>query len=204
MKALARILALLACAIQARAQGTLQFNATLTGTSEVPPNTDSTVGSGKFSLTGNVLSFYVSIPAVTFITTGGSISGPAMEGSNAPALFDLGGFAFHPGSGFGDPPSYYSESPASGPFGAGPFTLTDTQVSDLENGLWYVNITSAQQPAGQLRGKILQVPEPSVLGLLSVGAAACIALASKRCRRLPAKGRTLFGGRAFSWIGGLF
>ena len=41
-------LALLACALWAQAQGTLQFHATLTGLQVVPPNSDPTIARGDF------------------------------------------------------------------------------------------------------------------------------------------------------------
>jgi len=43
-------------------------------------------------------------------------------------------------------------------------------LSQLESGLWYVNVTSAGHLDGQVRGQILPVPEPSVLALLGSGA----------------------------------
>ena len=168
MKKIIFALALIACTTDARAQGTLNFSATLTGGNEVPPNSDPTIGTATLLLNGNILNFTVYVPAVTFITTGGTINGPAFPGNTAAAIFDLGGFYFHSGSGFGDPPFYASGSPAVGPFGAGPFTLTDNQINELENGLWYMNIFSYGYPNGQLRGQIAAVPEPSILLLFTL------------------------------------
>jgi hypothetical protein len=157
-------IALLACALQAQAQHTFQFNATLTGGNEVPPNSDPTVCTGIFWLTGNSLSFVVNVPAVTFISLSAYIQGPAFPGSDAPVLFDLGGSIFHGGNDFGSDPYYAYFSPAWGPFGAGPFTLTEAQINELEGGLWYLNITSYIQPCGQLRGQILEVREATLSG----------------------------------------
>jgi|SRR6266481_3119985 len=170
MKALLLILALPACALQAQAQGTILFQATLTGSAEVPPNTDPTIGTGRFSLDGNLLSFRVDVPAVTFNSVSGFIQGPALPGATGPVIFDLGGPTFKDGSDFGIPPEYIFFSPAAPPFGAGPFTLTEAQSTQLESGLWYVDITSETMPGGQLRGQILPVPEPSSLALLVAGA----------------------------------
>ncbi len=162
---LAATMAVLALVASAYAQ--LQFCATLSGTNEVPPNSDPTVCTGTFSLVGSNLNFYVDVPAVTFIAQNAYIQGPAGAGTNAPIIFDLGGPVFQGGSPqFGIPPSYVFFSPYTPPFGAGPFPLTDAQISDLEGGLWYVNVTSAQQPDGQLRGQIFQVPEPGTFALL--------------------------------------
>lgn len=142
MKAKLLTLALLACVLGAQAQSTLQFHATLTGAQVVPPNSDSTIGRGDFWLTDNMLSFQVDVPLITFITTGATIKGPALPGDESPLIFDLGGAFVTPGSSQGDPPGYRFESPFDGTFGAGPFTLTSDQISQLQAGLWYVETTS--------------------------------------------------------------
>jgi hypothetical protein len=160
---------LLACALWAQAQGTLQFHATLTGSQVVPPNSDPTIGRGDFWLTDGVLNFLLDIPAVTFSTMSGAIHGPALPGSLAPVIFDLGGPVVIPGSTLGEPPAYRFFSPFDGTFGAGPFTLTSEQINQLNAGLWYVEITSFTMPEGQLRGQILLVPEPSTWALLVLG-----------------------------------
>src|SRR6266446_2254881 len=155
----------------ARAQGTIQFNATLTATNEVPPNSDPTVATGTFSLTGVSLSFNVMVPAVTFLSMSAYIQGPAAPGVNAPIIFDLGGPAFIGGSPqFGIPPYYAFFSPFDGTFGAGPFSLTTDQINQLESGLWYVNVTSSSFPNGILRGQIFESPEPSAWALFGLGA----------------------------------
>lgn len=161
-------LALLICTLCA-AQEALQFHVNLTGTEVVPPNTDPSVVRGDFWLTGDTLSFRVDVPLITFITTGATINGSALPGENAAVLFDLGGAGFHPGSSQGDPPGYIFFSPFDGTFGAGPFRLTGEQINQLQDGLWYVNVTSSTMPLGQLRGQILPVPEPSTWELLGTG-----------------------------------
>jgi hypothetical protein len=156
VKRILPLVCLIACALAAQAQVTFQFGATLTATNEVPPNDDPTVGTGTFLLTGNTLGFLVRVPAVTFITSAGYIQGPALLGSNAPMLFDLGAPIPQGGAPeFGIPPSFVFGSAAGPPFSPGLLTLTDQQISDLENGLWYVNVTSDQMTNGQVRGQIL-------------------------------------------------
>lgn len=166
MRRILTIIALCVCALNAQAQGTFQFYATLTGANEIPPNNDPTVTTGSFSLMGNSLSFTVNVPLITFIAQSAYIQGPALPGSNSPVIFDLGGPVFHSGS-QGDPPYAAFFSPYTPPFGAGPFDLTDSQVSELMGGLWYVNVTSSAFPNGQIRGQISPVPEPTA-GILSV------------------------------------
>ena len=180
MKSHLRILALLACALRAQAQGTIRFQAVLTGSSEVPPNSDPTTATGTFSLDGSLLSFRVDVPAVTFISVSGYIQGPALPGANGAVIFNLGAPVFHSGNSLGSPPFYSFGSPATPPFGAGPFQLTDAQIGQLEVGWWYENITSAAEPGGQLRGQILPVPEPSSFALLVAGAGLAILIRRRK------------------------
>jgi ankyrin repeat protein len=165
-KILYLILAMIACPVWAQAQGTFQFTATLTGANEIPPNSDPTVFTGLFSLTGNSLSFLLNVPAWTFNSVSASINGPALLGGAGPIIFDLGGPFLVGGSSLGSPPYYSFFSPFNGLLGAGPFTLSNPQINDLESGHWYVNVTSETMPAGQLRGQITPVPEPSIWALL--------------------------------------
>ena len=155
MKRNALTLSLVACALWAQAQGAFQFTATLTGAKEVPPNGDPTVATGMFTLDGNLLNFKVDVPSITFIPNNAYMQGPAPLGANGPIIFDLGGPTITPGNEFGTPPVYHFFSPFGGVFGAGPFALSDTQISDLQNGLWYVNVTTDALPNGQLRGQII-------------------------------------------------
>ena len=172
----------LASLASAHAQGTIQFNAILTGANEVPPKSDLTIGTATFTLEGNSLSYFVYVPALTFLTSGGTLNGLALPGANGPVIFDLAAFIPHSGSSFGDPPFYSSGSSLPPPFGAGPFTLSDEQIGQLESGRWYVNIASGPQLDGQLRGQILPVPEPSTVALLGLGAAGLAFLGRKRYR----------------------
>ncbi len=75
----------------AHAQGTLQFTVTLNGASQVPPNDSSVLGTGSFSLNPGDMFYYgvaFSVPAAEL--TDVTINGPALAGSTAPVLFDLG------------------------------------------------------------------------------------------------------------------
>jgi len=149
----------LRCRTSAGAGGTIQFRAILTGSAEVPLNSDPTIATGTFWLDGNLLNFLVDVPAVTFIAQNAYIQGPALPGANGPIIFDLAGPNFRPGNDFGIPPGYRFFSPEVLPgLGAGPFPLMEAQINELQSGLWYVNVTSAQLPNGQLRGQILALP----------------------------------------------
>jgi len=111
------------------------------------------------------------VSAVNFTSVSGYIQGPALPGANGPIIFDLGAPRFLPGDSQGiNPPVYRFFSPEVLPgLGAGPFPLTGAQISELEGGFWYVNVTSSMLPNGQLRGQILPVPEPSTQALFGLG-----------------------------------
>jgi hypothetical protein len=47
--------------------------------------------------------------------------------------------------------------------------LTDQQEADLLNELWYVNLHTVAFPAGEIRGQVTIVPEPSTSLLLALG-----------------------------------
>lgn len=160
------VVALASCSIGAQAQDALPFAATLTATNEVPPNNDPTVAVGGFTLAGNLLSFRLWVPAWSFTSAGAYIQGPASPGANGPIIFDLGGPTFVGGDSFGSPPYWRFFSPFDGVFGAGPFTLTDLQIQQLQSGLWYANVTSYSLTNGQIRGQILLQPQATLSGLV--------------------------------------
>jgi hypothetical protein len=59
-------------------------------------------------------------------------------------------------------------------------TLTAAQVTDLNNGKYYINIHTANNGGGELRGFIVPVPEPSVAALLVTGAVGMLARRRRR------------------------
>ena len=82
------------------------------------------------------------------IPAGGGVYGPAAEGSNGPTFFEFAGFYYSPpldgtGGGYGV---------------LGGLSLSVEQADQVKQGLWYVNITSAGYPGGELRGQIQPVP----------------------------------------------
>jgi hypothetical protein len=159
--ALTLLMAGLPCAF---AQGTLQFTANLNGQNEVPPNDSPYHAFGTFSLVGGVLTYDIGTSFSTmneiFYPTNAGIFGPAAAGQNGPLIFDLGDFqpVINPPPGSLGGFSY-----------SGTFSLTSQQISDLQDGLWYVNLLTSDYPAGAVRGQILLVPEPSAWALMIVG-----------------------------------
>ena len=135
------------------------FLTTLTGAEEVPPNRSRAIGFGTFRLndTSTALSFGVEYSGLV----GGSVSGAhfhqAPSGVNGPIVRGLD----TTGAGF------------SGAF-RGVWSATDAQpltpplVSALTSGDIYFNIhTTPGFPAGEIRGQLAAVPEPSTGWLLT-------------------------------------
>lgn len=54
-------------------------------------------------------------------------------------------------------------------------TLTAAQEVDLMNGKFYINIHTANNGGGELRGFLVPVPEPTTAGLVALGVAGLIA-----------------------------
>jgi hypothetical protein len=115
------------------------FKADLKGSSEVPPNT--TAGTGSVTATYDsatkTLTWNGTFSGLTGPATAAHLHGPAGPGKNA-------GVAI-----------WISEKgkPFTSPF-KGSAKLTDAQASDLMNGQWYVNIHTAANPGGELRGQL--------------------------------------------------
>ena len=118
----------------------------LSGTNEIPANTSLCLGSGTFTLNGNILDYDVGLPFPNLAPTAGGIYGPAGAGTNGDVIFAWTNYVIQPGS------------PSSGFKGAwqyqGSYTLSAEQVDQFKAGLWYVNIYSADFPDGELRGQI--------------------------------------------------
>jgi hypothetical protein len=117
------------------------FKADLKGSSEVPPNT--TTGTGAVTATFDpatkMLTWTGTYSGLTGDATVAHFHGPAEAGKNA-------GVAI---------PILKKGDPFPSPF-SGSATLTDAQASDLTSGLWYVNIHTAANPGGELRGQLMK------------------------------------------------
>jgi hypothetical protein len=136
----------------------INFNATMTGSQEVPPTNSPGTGSSTVLLddVADTITVNTSFSGLTSPATVGHIHGPAPPGLNAPVLFPFTGVP----------------SATSGTVPNQMFTLTTTQVGQLEAGLFYVNIHRPNFPDEEIRGQLLsaaRVPEPASLGLLGLG-----------------------------------
>jgi len=96
----------------------------------------SSAGSGlaKLDLDGNVLKWTVTYSGTTGPVTAGHFHGPAPAGANAGVVVPFSGSMASPI--------------------VGQATLTPTQLDQLKQGLWYVNLHTAAHPGGELRGQV--------------------------------------------------
>ncbi len=122
------------------------YKTTLNAANEV--QTPAVVSTGTGSVTA-VLDLNTNIMTVTGTYTGlsGAVSapgahihGPAAATANAPILFNL----------------TYTEGTTAG---SGTITgtttaLTPAQITDVNNGLWYVNLHTVKYPNGEIRGQL--------------------------------------------------
>ena len=150
------IATLCALAINGFGQGTLEFRVDLDGAHAVPPNSSPRTALGLFHLE----------PGGIFT---GSVYIGYIEGIDSVALFrsssvtELGTPLFTlPLTGI---------APPDGVIYGGGRVLSESESSDLQSGLWWVNIVGPGFPNGEMRGQVQIVPEPSALALVVVGGA---------------------------------
>ena len=115
---------------------TQSFRATLSSAAEVPANASAGTGNleATFDKGASVLRWKLTYSGLTGPATMAHFHGPAMPGANAGVVVPL--------------PS--AASPAEGQA-----TLTPAQAADLVGGRWYINVHTAQNPAGEIRGQVL-------------------------------------------------
>jgi hypothetical protein len=115
----------------------VNFKADLKGASEVPPN--NSAGSGQVTATYDTstkkLSWKGSYSGLSGPATAAHFHGPAQSGKNAGVAVPI--------------------SPNTSPF-QGSATLTDAQAADLMGGQWYVNVHTAANKAGEIRGQLMK------------------------------------------------
>lgn len=116
----------------------VEFQATLNGTSEVPPN--NSVSSGRATLRYDTLAKKFDIQ----VTFNGVTPTGAHIHEGAPGV--AGGVIF----GF--------PNPVTSPINYSSPVLTDAQEAALFGGMYYVNIHSSAYPDGEIRGQLVRVP----------------------------------------------
>jgi CHRD domain len=113
------------------------FKATMDGSSEAPPTASTGTGTGTATLdtVSRKLTWDVTYSGLTGPAMAAHIHGPADPGKNAGVVVPLAGS---------------SKSPITGSK-----VLTPAEVSDLEAGKYYVNIHTAANKGGEIRGQLL-------------------------------------------------
>jgi hypothetical protein len=116
----------------------INFKADLSSASEVPPVTSTGKGTATASLdtTTKTLTWTVTYSGLSGPATAGHIHGPAAPGANAGVLVPFTGDLASPIKGSA--------------------TLTDAQISDLEAGRTYINLHTADNKGGEIRGQLVR------------------------------------------------
>ena len=112
------------------------FKVTLDGKAEVPPTTSTATGSAdvNYDAATKKLTWTVTYSGLTGPATAAHFHGPAEAGKNA---------------GVKVPIANATSSPAEGSA-----TLTDEQAADLLAGKYYINVHTAANPGGEIRGQV--------------------------------------------------
>jgi hypothetical protein len=115
-----------------------KYKVTMDGKSEVPPNSSAGTGTADidYDPATKKLSWRVTYSGLTGPATAAHFHGPAEAGKN-------GGVAV--------PIPNIASSPAEGSA-----TLTDAQAADLLAGKYYVNVHTAANPGGEIRGQVVK------------------------------------------------
>lgn len=120
------------------------FRAVLSSANEVPPNASTGSGVGIVQLAADELSAKVTLnfTGLTGPPAAGHIHGPAAFGSNAAVIFPFSGL---PNATFGSLNNFTINPSAA-------------QVQDLKNGLDYMNLHTATNAGGEIRGQLFYNP----------------------------------------------
>ena len=113
-----------------------KLKATLDGASEVPPNTSAGKGTADidYDAATKKLTWKLTYSGLSGPATAAHFHGPAEAGKNGGVAVAI------PGA---------TSSPAEGSA-----TLTDAQAADLVAGKYYVNVHTAANPGGEIRGQV--------------------------------------------------
>ena len=134
---LAGALLLSACVSSSKVAVTHSMMTRLSGFSEVPPVSGAATGSAEtsYNVDTRVLQWSVTYASLSGPATGGHFHGPAMPGVNAPVALAFSGSLASPITGNA--------------------VLTPAQSADLLAGRWYVNLHTAANPGGEIRGQVV-------------------------------------------------
>ena len=121
------------------ADATMKYKATLSSGEEVPPNASTGKGNAELTLNSATkeLSWNISFEGLSGDAVAAHIHGPADKGANAGVVVNFG----------------TAGQPVKSPL-TGKATLTDAQIADLNAGKYYVNIHTAANTGGEIRGQV--------------------------------------------------
>ena len=113
-----------------------KFKATLDGATEVPPKTTAGKGTADidYDAATKKLTWKLTYSDLTGPATAAHFHGPAAPGANAGVVVAIPNATTRPTEGSA--------------------TLTDAQAADLEAGKYYVNVHTAANPGGEIRGQV--------------------------------------------------
>jgi hypothetical protein len=116
----------------------ISFSATMNAASEVPPKTSAGTGDmlGTLDTATKNFTYTVTFQGLTGPATMAHFHGPAKAGANAGVVVPLGNNPTNPIH--------------------GSKVLTDVQIKQLEAGMWYVNVHTAANPGGEIRGQVME------------------------------------------------
>jgi hypothetical protein len=115
----------------------LNLGATLSGAAEVPPNTSAGMGQlqAEFDKATKTLRYTLRYSGLSGPVKAAHFHGPAEAGKNAGVALGI---------------NNAGESPVQGSA-----VLTADQAADLLAGKWYVNVHTAANPGGEVRGQVI-------------------------------------------------
>ena len=115
-----------------------KMKATLDGKTEVPPNASAGTGTADidYDPASKKLSWKVTYSGLSGPATAAHFHGPAAAGANAGVKVPI-------------------TNPATSPV-EGSATLNDEQAADLMAGKYYVNVHTAANPGGEIRGQVMK------------------------------------------------
>lgn len=117
------------------------FSAHLSGTQENPPVAGGGSGTASLTLTEKGLQYFITVQGLSGAITAAHIHSGA-RGVNGGVLFNLG-------------PSFFTGNPGSTQTAHGIWAgLSSAQIASLLNGDLYINVHTAANPGGEIRGQI--------------------------------------------------
>lgn len=134
------LLAIGACSMAPTMTDQGAMTASLSGSQEVPPSTGTGMGTmqARLNRQSGELRWTIAYSGLSGPVTAAHFHGPAKAGQNAGVQVPITGVLTSPMTGVAK--------------------LTGTQVDELMAGQWYVNLHTAANPNGELRGQVIAKP----------------------------------------------